>query len=191
MANNINIGVDIKTKYEEQLGKVKDINKKLSEKGGYEGVGGQERLNKVNNLITSIEKALGSGFLSYEELTKLKNDFKELFRVLDLVSNSVVQLTPNMEKLKNSVDKAHQELEEASKNRSEIVSRGKLSEDEKSFVNIEGFNERIKQIGAYRVTKDNTLYKKSMSDFETVYKRIQNKEDIRTADGRSLADTEE
>lgn len=198
MAKSITLNLDIKTKYQEQLGKIKSLNSQIAGAKGYEGHLGPERLNKVNALISSIEKTLDFDDISFEQLTELKNNFKELFNVLETVSNGVVTLTPKMKELKEAYAKTAAELDEAAKNRDEIVAKGKLSETGKSFVNIEGFNKKIEKLGAYRVKKDGTPYKKSLSDFETVKKLVDqyrkdpaNHSPILTADGRDITETDE
>ena len=190
MATNktISINVDLKTKFEQELSNIKNINKGLTGSGGYAGVGGEERLNKVNNLISSIEKVLNLDTISTEQLTEVKNNFKELFRVLNLVSNSVGGVTGEIKKLQDELSRAQDELDQASKIRDEIASHGKLSNTGKSFVNYEGFNERAKAIGAYRVRNDGTLYKNSLTDFENIRKRVLAGEDIRDAQGNPLKD---
>lgn len=198
MAKTITLNLDIKTKYQEQLGKIKSLNSQIASAKGYEGHLGPERLNKVNSLISSIEKTLDFDDISFEQLTELKNNFKELFNVLETVSNGVVTLTPKMKELKDAYAKTAAELDIAAKNRDEIISKGKLSETGKSFVNIEGFNKKIEKLGAYRVKKDGTPYKKSLTDFETVKKLVDqyrkdpaNHSPILTADGRDITETDE
>ena len=190
MATNktISINVDLKTKFEQELSNIKNINKGLAGSGGYAGTGGEERLNKVNNLISSIEKILNLDNISTEQLTEVKNNFKELFRVLNLVSNSVGGVTNEVRKLQDELNKAQDELDQASKARDEIASNGKLSNTGKSFVNYEGFNDRVKAIGAYRVRNDGELYKNSLTDFENIRKRVLAGEDIRDAQGNPLKD---
>lgn len=192
MAKSINLNVDIKTKYQEQLEKVKGISGKLAEAGGYDNHLGPERLNKINSLISSLEKTLSLDNISFEQLTELKNNFKELFEVLETVSNGVVTLTPEMEKLTEKVKKAQAELEEAEKNRNSIIAKGKLDSQGNKLINLEGFNTKIAQLGAYRQKKDGTSYKNSLTDFATVYDRVINKgEVIKTADGRDITTTDE
>lgn len=190
MATNktISINIDLKTKFEQELSNIKNINKGLAGSGGYAGTGGEERLNKVNNLISSIEKILNLDNISTEQLTEVKNNFKELFRVLNLVSNSVGGVTNEVRKLQDELNKAQDELDQASKARDEIASHGKLSNTGKSFVNYEGFNDRVKAIGAYRVRNDGELYKNSLTDFENIRKRVLAGEDIRDAQGNPLKD---
>lgn len=185
----ISINVDLKTKLQKDIESAKNINKTLASSGGYDVTGGAERLNKVNSLISSIEKALKLDEISTEQLTELKRDFKELFRVLELVSNAVGGVTPKVKELQEKLNKAQDELDEAEKARNKIASGGKLSETGRSFVNYEGFNEKIKNIGAYRVRNDKTtLYKKSLTNFEDIRKRIKAGEDIRDAEGNPLKD---
>ena len=198
MAKSINLNVDIKAKYQEQLKNVRDINSRLASAGGYSGHFGLERLNKVNALINSLEQTLNLDNISFEQLTDLKNNFKDLFNVLDTVSNGVVTLTSEMKAVTDAFNKAQQEVNEAEKARNEITAKGKLAETGKSFVNLAGFNEKIATIGAYRVKKDGTPYKKSLSDFETVKKLVdqyrKNPKDnspILTADGRNINETDE
>ena len=192
MAKSINLNVDIKTKYEEQLNKVRSISSKLSKAGGYDGHLGPERLNKVNSLISSLDKMLKLDNLSFEQLTQLKNNFKDLFDTLETVSNGVVQLTPEMEKYTKQLKKAQEELENAEKARNEIVSKGKVDPTGKQFVNIGDFNKTIADLGAFRVKKDGNAYKTSMSDFATVYDRVVNKgEKVLTKDGVDISTTPE
>ena len=192
MAKTIQLNVDIKTKYEEQLNKVRGISSKLSKAGGYDGHLGPERLNKVNSLISSLDKMLKLDNLSFEQLTQLKNNFKDLFDTLETVSNGVVQLTPEMEKYTKQLKKAQEELETAEKARNEIVSKGKVDPTGKRFVNIGDFNKTIADLGAFRVKKDGNAYKTSMSDFATVYDRVVNKgEKVLTKDGVDISTTPE
>ena len=191
MAKSIHLNVDIKTKYQQQLEKVRGISEKLASEGGYTGHLGPERLNKVNSLISSLEKTLNLDNISLEQLTELKNNFKELFGVLETVSNGVTTLTPKMKQLTENLRKAQENLEQAEKERNNLVSQGKLGENGK-FVNLEGFNDQITKLGAYRVRKDGQKYKTSMSDFATVYDRVVNKkETVLTADGRDITTTDE
>lgn len=192
MAKSINLNVDIKTKYEEQLNKVRSISSKLSKAGGYDGHLGPERLNKVNSLISSLDKMLKLDNLSFEQLTQLKNNFKDLFDTLETVSNGVVQLTPEMEKYTKQLKKAQEELENAEKARNEIVSKGKVDPTGKQFINIGDFNKTIADLGAFRVKKDGNAYKTSMSDFATVYDRVVNKgEKVLTKDSVDISTTPE
>ena len=187
----ISINVDLKTKYEQDLKNIKNINQTLASSGGYSGAGGEERLKKINNIISEIEKTLSFDNISQEEITKIKNNFKELFRVLILVSNTVGEVTPKVRDLQKEVEKAQNEVDSASKEKDELVSKGKLSDTGKSFVNLEGFNERIKNLGAYRVKKDGTLYKNSLTDFENVRERVKKGEVIKTNSGELIQNTPE
>lgn len=191
MAKSIQLNVDIKTKYQEQLTKIKDIKSGLSAAHGFDNHLGKERLNKINSLTSDIEHALNLDNLSFEELTTLKKNFNELFEVLETVANGVEVLTPKMRELQDSLKKVEQEVETAAKKRDEVVTKGKLSKTGKSFVNIEGFNERVAKLGAFRQRKDGTLYKQSLTDFENVFNRIKDKdpdkrEKIYTADGKLI-----